>query len=412
MLATAKLNARLSALALLLIAAAACSSGDAASNWAGTVFDSAGVQIVHNPAEGLWEPGEAWELEEVLSIGEMFGDEEYQFGQIISIDTDEAGNVYIADLQAQEVRVFDSEGVWTRTIGGPGSGPGEIGLGLSGVFALPDEIVIPDIGNGRINRYGYDGEPLGSYRIDLTKGVPMRWDRIGDEVVAQLRVLATGADAEPTGDVIAKMGGDEEARETIGHLPIGRSVQFVNGQPQIRVFEAEPIWDASSDGRIIMAMNESVRIEVRDASGALVRIITRPHETKEVTERDQRVFLSFLRDAFRDQGVPAAAIEAVIGNFQFADTYPAFATLTHGPRGSIWVQRVRSGDEISQEGDFDPQDMGSNTWDIFDGEGRYMGDVTFPGKYQPIKVVDDRIYGIARDELDIQSMKVYRVVME
>ena len=45
---------------------------------------------------------------------------------------------------------------------------------------------------------------------------------------------------------------------------------------------------------------------------------------------------------------------------------------------SSWVQRVRSGDEISQEGDFDPQDMGSNTWDIF----------------------------------DIQSMKVYRVVME
>ena len=119
-----------------------------------------------------------------------------------------------------------------------------------------------------------------------------------------------------------------------------------------------------------------------------------------------------MRDAFEQQGAPAAAIDAAMERFQFADTYPAFVTLTHGPQGSVWVQRIRSGDEISEEGDFDPQDMGSNTWDIFDREGRYMGDVTFPGKYQPIKVMDDRIYGIARDELDVQSMKVYRVVME
>ena len=68
--------------------------------------------------------------------------------------------------------------------------------------------------------------------------------------------------------------------------------------------------------------------------------------------------------------------------------------------------------EISDEGDFNPQDLGSNTWDIYDAEGRYLGDLTFPGKYQPIKVMDDRIYGIACDELDVQSMKVYRVVME
>ena len=222
--------------------------------------------------------------------------------------------------------------------------------------------------------------------------------------------MVADEDAEPTGDVIAKMGG--EARETISHLPVGQSLQFVNGQPQIRVFEAEPMWDASSDGRVIMAVNESVRIEVRDSDGALVRIITRPHEVKQVTERDQRVFLSFMRDAFEQQGAPAAAIDAAIERFQFADIYPAFITLTHGPQGSVWVQRVRSGDEISEEGDFDPQDLGSNTWDIYDAQGRYMGDVTFPGKYQPIKVMDDRIYGIARDELDVQSMKVYRVVME
>ena len=161
MFATRRPTARLTALAPLPIVAIACSTGDTASTWAGTVTDSAGVQVVHNPLEGIWGPRDAWALEEVLSIGELLGEPEYQFGQIISVDTDDAGNVYIADFQAQEARVFDSEGLYTHTIGGAGAGPGEIGMGLSGVFALPDEVFVPDIGNGRINRCAHDGELLG-----------------------------------------------------------------------------------------------------------------------------------------------------------------------------------------------------------------------------------------------------------
>jgi hypothetical protein len=75
-----RLTARLTALVLLPISVAACSTGGAESSWAGTFSDSAGVQIVHNPLEGIWEPGDAWALEEVLSIGEILGEPEYQFG--------------------------------------------------------------------------------------------------------------------------------------------------------------------------------------------------------------------------------------------------------------------------------------------------------------------------------------------
>jgi len=99
------------------------------------------------------------------------------------------------------------------------------------------------------------------------------------------------------------------------------------------------MWDTSSDGRVIMAVNESIRIELLDSGRALVRIITRTHEVKQFTERDQRIFLAAMRDLFEQQGAPAAAIDAAMARFQFADTYPAFITLTHGPQGSVWVQR-------------------------------------------------------------------------
>tara|TARA_B110000116_G_C16728244_1_gene532469 strand:- start:583 stop:768 length:186 start_codon:yes stop_codon:yes gene_type:complete len=44
-----------------------------AATWTGTVFDSAGIQVVYNPVEGIW----GWGLEEVLSIGEMLGEDDY-----------------------------------------------------------------------------------------------------------------------------------------------------------------------------------------------------------------------------------------------------------------------------------------------------------------------------------------------
>lgn len=116
-------------------------------------------------------------------------------------------------------------------------------------------------------------------------------------------------------------------------------------------------------------------------------------------------------DLFRQQGVPPEAAQSVVDGIEFADHYPAFVSLALGPEGSIWVQNFRSGDELDSEGEsFDVQDFGSTEWGVFDAEGRYLGSVTFPGKYQPIRAVGELFCGIARDDMDVQSLKVYRVV--
>jgi hypothetical protein len=104
-------------------------------------------------------------------------------------------------------------------------------------------------------------------------------------------------------------------------------------------------------------------------------------------------------------------MEALLQQYQFADYFPAFASLALGPEGSVWVQDLRSGTELGGEGQpFDIQDLGSTEWGVFDANGRYLGTVTFPGRYQPIRAIGDRFYGVARDEMDVQSLKVYRVV--
>ncbi len=383
------------------------------SKWGGTQTDSAGVAIITNPSEGLWAPGDAWTVEEVLSIGSVEGDVVYQFGTIAGVDVDPAGNVYVADQQAQDVRVYDPNGRYLRTLGGPGSGPGEMGRGITGVFVVGDEILVPDLGNQRIDRFDLEGAPLASQRLDLAQGIPLRWDAFsGGRLIVQKRALNIGdSTATPHGDPILTLTAEGEEPDTVAVLPIGQSFQVTGGRARIRQFEPEPIWDADPDGRILTGMNDAWRFEVWAADGSLSRVITRPSERKPVTERDKQVFKDAIADLARQQGAPPQAVEALLQQMEFADYFPTFVTIALGPNGSVWVQNFRSGDELAGEGEtFDVQDMGSTDWGVFDAEGRYLGIVTFPGRYQPIRAMGDRFYGVARDELDVQSLKVYRVI--
>jgi len=401
----------------MVVALAAC-AGDSAgtgTEWAGTVVDSAGVRIVQNPQEGMWTDETRWGLEEVVSVGGLTGDPNTEFGQISSTDVDDAGNLYVSDVQAAEIRVFDPSGEYLRTIGRPGSGPGEIGPGgLAGIFVIGEELLAVDMANARISRFTLDGEPLEGQVLDVAAGVPIRWDRVGDRVLAQRRAVnaAQAADFEPTGDVIVTM--NTEVPDTLHTLPIGQSMQFTGGVPRMKVFEPEPTWDAGEGGRLIAGMNASVRIEVLNDAGALQHVIHLPHEQKQVTERDQRVFEGFMLEAITAQGAPPAFAQQMIDQMEFAEFYPAFATMAVGPAGSVWVQQVRSGDEImgdDEEGaEFNPQDIGSPRWNVFDAEGRYLGEIEFPGKFQPLRVDGDLVYGIHRDELDVQSARAYRVI--
>jgi hypothetical protein len=400
--------------ALLCVAPlfAACASNER-SSWGGTMSDSAGVTVVANPAEGVWTPESAWKVEEVLSIGSVEGDEAYQFGTIAGVDVDAEGHVYIADQQAQNVREFDASGHYVRTLGGPGSGPGEMGRGVTGVFVVGDEILVPDLGNQRIDRFGVDGTSLGSDRVDLTQGLPVRWDAFSDgRLVVQKRAINLGdSTVAPRGDPIVTLAAEGEQPDTVAVLPVGQSFQFTGGRPRIRMFKPEPVWDASPDGRLLTAINDGWHLQVWSPDGSLARIITRPSERKPVTERDKQVIRDAIRDLARQQGVQPQAIDALMQQYEFADTYPAFYSLALGPDGSVWVQQLRSGDDLAGEGGaFDIQDLGSTDWGVFDAEGRYLGVVTFPGRYQPIRSLGDRFYGVARDELDVQSLKVYRVI--
>ena len=386
-------------LVLSLAVLQACGGDGDGGPWAGTVRDSAGVAIVENPARGLWSEDDAWTVEETFRVGGMDGGPEAEFGMVIGVDVDGGG------------RVLDGDGTFVRELGAPGEGPGEFGPGLTGVFVSGDTVQVPDITNARVNRFTTGGEVVAPLRVALNEGIPMRWDETGDgELVAQRRGMdVEGMAALDEGDPIATVPGEGEDARILATLPRGQSFQMRGGNPTIRIFEPEPMWDLAESGVVAQGMNNHFRVELwRD--GALERVVTLPVEPVEVTEGEERRIRDMTRDMMASTGVPPQAVEQVIQQMQFADSYPVLAQLLLSEDGTLWVQRIRTSRDVPEGIEWSPQDMGSNEWEVFDTDGRYLGALAFPLRFQPIREVDGVVWGVERDEFDVQSVVGYRVV--
>jgi len=401
-----------------LIFTAAC-GGEAggAADWAGTVEDSAGVQLVKNTLTPLWGEGDAWVLEEVMTIGEAAGDPDYQFGQIAGIAVTTDGQIILVDQQAQHLKVFGADGTYERTIGQAGSGPGEFGPGVGPILlGRADTLIVPDLGNQRVNILRSDGSEPTSFRMSFEQGIPARWDMTETrDLVYQLRSLnLPNTEQRDTLDLIVTASYAGEMLDTLMTPRRGESLTFgEDGQPIRMIFSPEPVWSMVGADGLCFAVNDVFRLNMYDALGNLNRIVTLPTERKPVTDADIEFFMQTVDRLLNEQGVPPQQAEIVKSTFNFADFFPAFLQMMPGPNGSLWVQRVQEPTGMTPEEleAWNPLlDLGASEWEILDAEGRYMGVLDMPHRFQPFTFEGDLVYGIWRDEFDVQYVRVMRVV--
>jgi hypothetical protein len=401
-----------------LVAAGCGGDVGGTGTWSGTVQDSAGVRIVTSPAEGLWTDAAAWRVEEDLRIGVAEGDPELQFGMIGGIDVDAEGRIYALDTQAGRVRVFDPEGELITAFGRIGGGPGELSQAAVGLFVDPARtVLVPDMMNQRVARFSAEGEPLPSATLSLEAGIPMAWSRSPEgHLLQQVRRMdlpgAAPSGARPT-DFILVLGEDGAVRDTLASFPAGETFTMggPGGAPRIRFFSPERVWAPLDGLRVVMGLNSEYSLSIREGSGEVSTIIRRDFIRRPVTERETRAFLQALFSAWEDAGVPPAAAAQMRDNVEFEDHWPALAALLPGPEGTVWVQRVDPETALDPDDFTDLQSLqpGSPAWDVFDDRGRYLGVVDMPERFTPSRILEDRVYGIHRDDLGVQRVMRLRL---
>jgi hypothetical protein len=397
-----------SGLVLGALLIAACSGGG--GEWAGTITDSAGVKIVSNTDRGIWTAATQWTVEEDLRVGALEGDPNYQFGQIGFITVGSDGRMFVVDGQAQQVRVFSAVGDYELSFGGPGGGPGELGPGALFVLrSAGDTILVPDMANRRINRYAPDGSSIGSSPLELEKGLPMLYRNTTSGTIAQqVRPLSLpDLPATDSMDAIVLLAPDGSVTDTLIKFPSGGTISLGGGTPEINLYSTEPSWDIRDDLKVLYGRNETYRIGMYSAGGLLERVITKPFERMPVTDRDKDAVMGSLERLWSQAGVPTELIPRLRALVGFGAFFPAFATIQAGPQGTTWIQHVQRASDLSEEQleNYNIiEESGGSDWDVFDSEGRFLGIVTMPDRFAPRVFSGDRIYGVWRDELDVQYL--------
>jgi hypothetical protein len=397
---------------LILVAfLAACGGGE--SRWAGTITDSAGVTIVSNPNDGVWTEADRWTVEEELKIGVVEGDPDYQFGGIGGITVDSRGRIFVLDGQAQHIKVFSPEGVYEQTIGRRGGGPGELADALFIAVGAADTLLVAEVrGNRRVNRYAPDGSSLGSYRIPFDDGFALLFrSSPSGAIAAWVRPFAFPGQPEPEKiDRIVVLSSNRTVTDTLLTFPSGTTFSQGGSWTGVVLYAPEPVWDITEDSKVLFGMNDRYRIGLY-ASGKLERVIEKPFERKSIPDRDKQFYLGRLSPRGREQT-------------RFGEFYPAFNDIIAGPNGTTWLQHVRP---VSELNDAERETLGmlalvnriiatlrdfsgAPDWDVFDAEGRYLGVVTMPPRFGPRLIRGDKIYGVWRDELNVQYVVRLRIV--
>jgi len=326
----------------------------------------AAVPVITNsdtPAEGLQEV----QLEELWRIGGD-DDEENLLGVIDRVLADDDGNVYLLDIQLVEVQVFDGDGVYLRSLGKRGDGPGEIRNAMGALFLPDGTLGLVQGFPGRIVKVDLDGLPAGELRPggdDPSAGgffALRSAAAVGNHLVLGGAKITRGENSRTATNFIAAHGldGAETTRylESVNVRDFGR-MEF---SEKNEFFPGRGGWALAEDGRVYVASaRNEYRIDVYGPGGEHERSITHPYDSWKRTDAET--------DKAREMMMPFRRRNRSAVNIVVEPTERDILDIRVDRQGQVWVLPSRGIRE---------QEKGiHSTWDVFDGTGTFSRQVAF-----------------------------------
>jgi len=343
-----------------------------AGSWQGSVNkDAAGVEVVMNPAtpsDGTLtiEPQKLW------SIGGDTEDDDEIFGIVSRVRVAGNGDLFLLDSQLSEIKVFDRDGNYLRTIGREGEGPGEF-RGAQDMFFMSDgNLAILQVFPGRLVGLTPQGEPVDDHPLPsageggfvlLYAGGGLVGDQLAlsiginhfeQGVFNQTRSVVTIDDA---GEIVSTLHSEE--RELHMNAPVFEE----------RMWNSfDRVWTVGSDGKAYIPGGwDEYKIEVCGPEGAervIERAYTHHKRSAEESERWTKLYNEFTKNQ-----VPGSSWKIEKNDRDISQIYPR-------KDGSVWV--------LTSTGIFERPEGTMGVFDIFDTQGHFVKQMTLKGDGDPI----------------------------
>lgn len=370
--------------------------------------DSAGVRIVSN-AEPAWTGDALWSVTAapLLEIGATRGPDEQDLHMVLGATRLSDGTTALIDGGSRTVRMYDTAGLFLRTLGGPGQDPGEFQY-PSAIFSSPgDTIMIWDNPSHRLTRFSYDGAYLDLATVDrgrLQQGLALPLVSAGAEVLPDGRVLVRLFEAgtrdpkpegffRPRGGVIV-MGADGTGLDTL-MLYQGIEQMFVGDVAVVRMYSS-PTWIsyAGLPTTVCVGKDETHEISCFDETGQETRVRWRA-PTVPVTEAEIEVWRARTVRAYA-RTMEGSAARRLLDRVTPPEFRPPYARHHLDVLGNLWVMQMPSLADLRAEARY---------W-VFDEGGRWMGELVLPS-IQILEIGSDYLLGVHRDENDVESVQMY-----
>jgi hypothetical protein len=184
----------------------------------------------------------------------------------------------------------------------------------------------------------------------------------------------------------------------VGLFP-GREI-FVGSEDGRAVMSA-PLFNRTASAalwgdRVVVGTQESFEIGVYSADGELERLDRVTGVDLAISEADLQHAIEAELERVAEERRPA--LRRHLESMAVPETRPAYGDLLVDAAGYLWAaEYVR-------------YPRSPRYWTVFDSSGAWLGRVELPERLQLHAVGEDWALGVWRDELDIQHVRLYRLV--
>jgi hypothetical protein len=416
-------------------------------------IDSAGVLLIRNGREGP-VPRELLIPREVYRVGVVMGDPEQELWSINDIVVDEQGNRFVGSGRSGWIRVYDANGKLVREFGRHGEGPGDL-LSVWNLFFTGDTLVLVDTELRRTTLFTKEGIVIDTWN-GLRRNNALLWpadhgpegwvaylqvylgpgqeERV-DPRTGRMTVLTTPVQPRPLVPRTLHEWKDSlfryfPNRDSVGerilemrHHPLYKTREEEFGRSPMFTHQAWSGFDGA--GNYYVTRPTGYRVDVFDARGRHVRGITRDYRATPITPATVEELKQRARKVL-ESAQPRLTGERIRRILGFVDRraeiplppfYPPLGRIAVAEDGSIWVQRMDAVSPVENSllqtvrlypgTDLPPPPP--TFWDLFDPDGRFLGQVELPPRFRPMHVRGADVTGVQRDSLDIEYVVTYRI---